>query len=67
MRLRCARQLIIALRLFLFAEALLDKVVIRLAPLTLLAVKDLGRCAIGCCLNITFFLGIWEEVVVFVT
>ena len=64
-----ARQLVIALRLFLLAEALLDlaKVVIRLTSALLLAIKDLRRCAIGCRLNITFFLRIWKEVIVFIT
>ena len=59
--------MVIALGLFLFAEALLDKVVVRLASALLLAIEDLGRRAIGRCLIITFLLRIREEVVVFIT
>lgn len=59
--------MVIARRLFLFAEALLDKVVVRLASALLLAIEDLGRCTIGRCLIITFLLRIREEVIVFIT
>lgn len=53
--------------LFLFAETLLDEIVVRLASALLLAVKDLGGCGVRCCLIVSFFLRVGEEVIVFIT
>lgn len=58
--------MVIALRLFLLAKALLDKVVIGFTSTLLLAIKNLGGSAVGSLVE-AFFLRVWEEVIVFIT